>query len=1038
MNSNSVTPFSLRDAPALIEELLPVQKLSAEVFKERKAGAGQTLVPMGAYWKGRKPLILNKACILGCLLPATSNPRRDLEIFEKLMAMDDESFTVRSARRPKPEVILSTLSIGRIDEYFETDPPNVLPVSTPVDWSKPELKSVKVKWRDEYLELREWQKANPEADASSYVCDPAAMLVRRQLELQMLSPMSYRRKVELAKRPEEVGDEVHSHVWNAVNDHLGTEAYSFPELVEQLGIMRFGHRPKVADTFSGSGQIPFEAARLGCDVYASDLNPVACMLTWGAYHIMGSSVDERIPIEADQKAIVDRVISEIDELGIETDGHGWRAKAYLYCVEVRCPQTGWKVPLIPSLILSYGKQAIAKLVPVHSEKRYEIQVCSNVSDEDLASARRGTVRSDGKGQDSYLVHEIDGVEYRTKISTIRGDFRNTNGDTGNKLRLWEKTDYKPQPDDIFQERLYAVHWMRQKKNSKKFDYEFRSVDRYDLLREQVVDELLEQNLEDWQARGWVPDMRIEGGYNTDQPIRERGWAFWHHLFPPRHLLLLGLLRKYGSDPNSLLMFSRILNYAGKLCIWSTSKPGTGKAGGGGRTGGGSDNPVNVFYNQALNTLFNYGCRGAFPLLDMFNLGVTPSFSSGTITVACHPAYELEATPDIFLTDPPYGDAVKYEEILEYFIAWLRKNPPPEFSGWVWDSRRSLAIKGEDEDFRRGMVAAYSRMTERMPDNGIQVIMFTHQSESLWADMANIVWASGLRVTAAWYVVTETESALRDGSNVKGTVLLILRKRAGSRKTTRDDLAWEIQEEVEKQIRDLTGLNQEAKGFYRDENVFEDADIQMAGYAAALRVLTRYLIIDGRNMTAEAIRPRVKGETTFVDGLIAFAVDTANQCLVPQGIPERHWKAYTGAERFYLKLLDLEAKGLKTLDNYQNFAKAFKVKDFRALMGSQKANEARLKGAVEFGKTEMSEGAELHLSTLRAVLYALMELIKNIDGSEVLAHLVLNIPDYYTNQALREQVIELADYLANKLECLRPDEASAARVLRDLVKNQRLG
>ena len=140
---------------------------------------------------------------------------------------------------------------------------------------------------------------------------------------------------------------------------------------------------------------------------------------------------------------------------------------------------------------------------------------------------------------------------------------------------------------------------------------------------------------------------------------------------------------------------------------------------------------------------------------------------------------------------------------------------------------------------------------------------------------------------------------------------------------------------------LTGLNQEAKGLYRDENVFEDADIQMAGYAAALRVLTRYAIIDGRDMTAEAIRPRVKGETTFVDGLIAFAVDTANQCLVPQGIPKPHWDKLTGAERFYLKLIDMEARGAKTLDNYQNFAKAFKVRDFRALMASQKANQARL-------------------------------------------------------------------------------------------------
>ena len=47
-------------------------------------------------------------------------------------------------------------------------------------------------------------------------------------------------------------------------------------------------------------------------------------------------------------------------------------------------------------------------------------------------------------------------------------------------------------------------------------------------------------------------------------------------------------------------------------------------------------------------------------------------------------------------------------------------------------------------------------------------------------------------------------------------------------------------------------------------------------------------------------------------------------------------------------------------------------------------------------------------------------------------------DYYANQTQRELVVELADYLAKKLETLRPEEASAARVLRELVKNQRLG
>jgi putative DNA methylase len=317
-------------------------------------------------------------------------------------------------------------------------------------------------------------------------------------------------------------------------------------------------------------------------------------------------------------------------------------------------------------------------------------------------------------------------------------------------------------------------------------------------------------------------------------------------------------------------------------------------------------------------------------------------------------------------------------------------------------------------------------------------MFTHQSGGIWADMANIVWASELQVTAAWYIATETDSALREGSHVKGTILLVLRKRRGNQKTTRDDLAWEIQEEVDAQVRGLTGLNQAAKGLYRDENVFEDADIQMAGYAAALRVLTRYSAIDGRDMASEAIRPRVKGETTFVDGLIVFAVDTANQCLVPQGILKGHWDSLSGAERFYLKMIDMEARGAKTLDNYQNFAKAFKVRDFKPLLASLNANAARLKSAVEFGKTEMADGSELHQSVLRATLFALMELVKNLDGGEVLAHLTFNVTDYYSNQNQRDLVVGLSDYLAKKLETLRPEEASAARVLRDLVKNQRLG
>jgi putative DNA methylase len=209
------------------------------------------------------------------------------------------------------------------------EPIGLLPGSGPVDWSVPEYKGVKVAWRSDVTELE-----------------------RRRLEVQMLPKASYRERVDQAQRPEEVIETVHDHIWEVVNVHLGTHAQSFPELVEQLGVMRYGHRPLVADSFCGSGQIPFEAARLGCDVYASDLNPVACMLTWGALNIVGGSSEESKELAKDQKALTGRLRTEIDKLEIETDGNGWRAKVFLYCVQARCPQSGWMVPLLPSRIVS--------------------------------------------------------------------------------------------------------------------------------------------------------------------------------------------------------------------------------------------------------------------------------------------------------------------------------------------------------------------------------------------------------------------------------------------------------------------------------------------------------------------------------------------------------------------------------------------------------------------------------------------------------------------------------------------------------------
>lgn len=942
----ALKPLEWRDRPALIEHIFPVQKISAESFKEQEARQSKTLTPLGSYWKGRKPLILNKACILGCLLPVTENPLKDLEVFELLMGMDSRS-----------------------------------------------------------LEKRMLEKLPPS----------------KSEQVAALKRLPYKDQVENAKRPEEMDSTLFSHIWRQVNAHLGTEAFSFPDLVNELGIARFGHRPKVADIFSGSGQIPFEAARLGCDVYASDLNPVASMLTWGALNIITDKVAQS-EIETEQKYVLEQVRKELDLLEVESDGNGWYAKAFLYCVEVKCPETGWMVPLLPHLV-SQGHSVVARLVPDAVNKRYDIEI-EYVKELDLEYSNSGSIRSDGPRQESYVYHVVDGKEYRIKIPTIRGDSR----DGKNNLRQWVKEDIIPRPDDIFGERLYAILWTDSPTNARNAKQVFRSVTKEDLLREKKIYEYLKLNLSIWQDKGYIPDMVIERGFNTDQPIRERGWTHWHHLFNPRQLLVNGLINKYTSAKLKYA-FTQVLNNNSRLSRWN-ARSGVGQT-------------ASVFDNQALNTLYNYGCRG-LAFLDGF---LTPSYKhypvpkGVTLVANTHPAQNLDVENDIYVTDPPYGDAVKYEEITEFFIAWLRKNPPPEFAKWTWDSRRSLAVKGEDEGFRSGMIQTYRNTADKMPDNGIQVLMFTHQSGSIWADMANIVWASGLQVTAAWYVVTETDSTLRDGAYVTGTIMLVLRKREHNLETFRDELGWEIESAVKQQVEALAGLDRSIRN-QSSEGLYTDADLQMAGYAAALKVLTAYSRIDGKDMIVEAEAPRAKGKKTFVDQLIDFAVQTAVQFLVPVGFEKNEWQNLHPVERFYLKMVEMEFQGAKSLDNYQNFSMAFKVRNFDNLMSdTSKANSARLKLSTELKSSLMSGDSEIADTPLRALLYALFELSKQIEIDDVLSHLMDNCPNYLAN---KQVLAKMADYLAEKRESLKgsktftpEQEASNARILAEAIRNQRL-
>jgi len=304
---------------SFIEVQFPVSKISKESYKERKANLGQTLTGLGKWW-GRKPLILVRATLLGLLMPVSDDHAKDREIFLKILTMDENGLWLRKSKSLSLKEVYELLNISERERYF-TVSNNGEKIAY--------LKSV-TKEEKEYLQKLVFNR------------------------------LSYDAKLVYCERPEHVALE-DKYEWDEINTHLETKAYSLQEIIQQLGLKRFNQVPKVGDCFAGGGSIPFEAARMGADVFASDLNPVAALLTWASLNIAGASDEEIEKLKIFQKKVYDAVDKQIIEWGIEHNEKGDRADAYLYCLETNCPECGYKVPLAPSWVIGKGTKTVAIL-----------------------------------------------------------------------------------------------------------------------------------------------------------------------------------------------------------------------------------------------------------------------------------------------------------------------------------------------------------------------------------------------------------------------------------------------------------------------------------------------------------------------------------------------------------------------------------------------------------------------------------------------------------------------------------------------------
>ncbi len=1007
--------------PTFIETQFPIARLSAESYKERKANNGQTLTRLGKWW-GRKPLILVRASILGMLMPASGDPKRDREIFLKILTMDDDG----AWQRCKGEI----------------------PVGAWRDAASPEI-------QEEYFTARGWQRGLTDEEKES-VCariwESLDAHERKALDDQRRRPvpdratfdaLTYAERLVHCERPENIEGPA-PETWTEINDHLGTTATSLQELVEQLGQRTFGHTPRVGDAFCGGGSIPFEAARIGCEAFGSDLNPVAGLLTWASLHLLGGgrSVQEEVMrVQAEALAEANR---QVTEWGIEHNAAGERADAYLYCVEVKPEGCDYFIPLAPSWLVGEKSKVVCRWHRVAGSDRLHPEIVT-VSTDEVAEAKgdakKRLLPKNATVVDSRVIDPFNGKDW-SSIESLRG---------ADGLRRWAKDDLVPRSGDVFQERLYCIRWVKAVTGPNGKTREIRryaAPDENDLRRESRVLDLLRERFTEWQRNGFIPSKPIpEGGAETDRLFRERGWTHWHHLFTPRQLLTHGLLAEISgglaqskeSKVGCLLGLGRMADWNARLSAWMFHK--------------GNEKGNQVFYNQALNCHFNYAARAFSKLEDTFLIldSATEAQTKFRSTIVQIDARDLRETCDIWLTDPPYADAVNYHELGDFFLAWYDKQLARAFPEWTPDARAELAVRGDGEDFRRSMVEIYKNLARHMPDNGMQMVQFTHQDPGVWADLGMILWAAGLKATAAWTISTETEAVgIKKGNYVTGTVCLVLRKRVSPEPGFLDEVYPLVEDEVRCQIASMQALDEDG------EPNFNDADYQLAAYAAALKVLTQYATLDGKDVEHEVFAVRDRHTKSDFQIVIERAITIACDILIPRGL-DASWRELSLVERYYLRALDIESRGERRKGMYEELARGFGVTDIRPLLKSDVANGTRMNTPSGFaggGLTQLSEGNTDALparrgrasagaahpfstSSLRHLLFAIRETTAT-DNSPEPGRQYLRDTFGQGYWALRERFVGLLEWIAalGNAEGMNEwiSDSEAARILAGRLRN----
>ena len=552
--------------------------------------------------------------------------------------------------------------------------------------------------------------------------------------------------------------------------------------------------PLVVDPFAGGGSIPLEALRLGCEAFASDLNPVACLIL----KVMLEDIPRRGPKLADELRRVGGEINAAAQTELADlyppDPDGATPIAYLWARTVRCeaPNCGAEIPLMRSFWLCKKvrrKRALRYQVqrPAGETPRVGFEVFEPRADQEVPNGTVTRARARCLCCGAVLPPE----RVRAQLAAERGGADVVFDESGRR---------------VGGARLTAVVTLRPGASGRHYRLPTEA-DHAAVLRAQ---DGLARVLAEWEHGGKagmcpVPDEPLPPIGTLGFRVQRYGMLQWGDLFTARQKMALVFFAGVcdsASDDERLercigIQLSGVVDRNVSLATW--------------RPQADQEKVEHLFARQALPMAWDFAeavplsnSTGSFG--DRLNIVVrtisamTDGGRSSHAATSTQPADATshplpDETAGVWFTDPPYYDAIPYSDLSDFFLVWLRRALPdqpllrdpfdpdnplsPKTAEAVQDETKQVDGRAKDRVwFEETMACAFAEGRRVLREDGVGCVVFAHKTTEGWEALLSGMIRGGWTITASWPIATEMASRLRarDSAALATSVHLVCRRR----------------------------------------------------------------------------------------------------------------------------------------------------------------------------------------------------------------------------------------------------------------------